>query len=66
MPSDAKYLPLDALAETLGLPRAWLRREANAGRLPFLQLEGRRMFDPVAVRLALAERSRVGAAEAAR
>jgi hypothetical protein len=48
---------LDSLAATLGLPRAWLKREAVACRIPSLLIGGRRKFDAAAVRAALAEQA---------
>jgi hypothetical protein len=37
------------LSERTGLPLAWLRREADAGRLPCIRAGRRRMFDLAAV-----------------
>lgn len=53
---EAKLLSLNELAERTGLPAAWLRREADEGRLPCLRVGRRRMFDPDLVQQALAER----------
>ncbi len=55
--STAKFIPLDALATTLGLPRRWLRGEAMAGRIPSLIVGNRRLFNPDAVRQALERRA---------
>ena len=41
------------LAGTLGLPLAWLKAEAAAGRIPSLRVGRRRLFDVEAVRDAL-------------
>lgn len=57
---DAQYTTLKRLAGALGIPEAWLRAEAEAGRIPSLDIGRRRLFDPEAVRAALAERSRQG------
>jgi excisionase family DNA binding protein len=54
---DAKLLSLNELSERTGLPTAWLRREAEAGRLPFLWVGRRRMFNLAAVERILAERA---------
>jgi excisionase family DNA binding protein len=51
------YITVHALARRLGLPVAWLRAEARAGRLPSLRTGRRLMFDAVAVEQALAERA---------
>lgn len=53
---DVKLLSLNELAERMGLPLAWLRREADEGRLPCLRVGRRRMFDPDLIRRALADR----------
>jgi len=44
-------------ARELGLPAAWLRREADARRVPCIRVGRRRMFDPDAVMRALAARA---------
>ncbi len=46
----SEYLPLDALATRLGLPRTWLKREADSGRLPYVQAGAHRRFDEDQVR----------------
>jgi hypothetical protein len=48
------------LSERTGLPLAWLRREADAGRLPCLRVGRRRMFDLAAVMNELAKRQTGG------
>ncbi|MCC6427498.1 MAG: hypothetical protein IT435_11830 [Phycisphaerales bacterium] len=45
-------------ANRLGVPASWLRREADADRVPCLRVGRRRMFDLEAVRLALIERAK--------
>lgn len=60
----AKLLTLNQLSERTGLPAAWLRREADAGRLPCIRAGRLRMFDLDAVLKALAERQESGAAHA--
>lgn len=59
---DAKLLTLHKLAERTGLPAAWLKREADAGRLPCIRAGRLRMFDLAAVLKALAERQESGVA----
>ncbi len=59
---DAKLLTLGQLSDRIGLPAAWLRREADAGRLPCIRAGRRRMFNLRAVAKALAERQAAPAA----
>lgn len=54
---DDKLLTLNEVADRTGLPVAWLRREADAGRLPCIRAGRRRMFDLAAVLKVLAERA---------
>jgi hypothetical protein len=61
---NAKLLTLHKLAERTGLPAAWLRREADAGRLPCIRAGRLRMFDLAAVLKALADRQESGVARA--
>jgi len=56
---DAKLLTLNQLSERTGLPVAWVKREADAGRLPCIHAGRRRMFDLAAVLKALADRGGV-------
>jgi len=61
--SHTQFVPLDVLAVRLGLPVAWLRREADAERLPCLKVGNRRrLFDVNAVQRALAKRTEAGVA----
>jgi predicted site-specific integrase-resolvase len=48
-----EYMPLDALAAALGLPRLYLRRLARMGKIPCLNVTGRLRFDEAQVREAL-------------
>lgn len=57
---DAKLLSVSQLSERTGLPAAWLRREADAGRLPCIRAGRRRMFNLATVLKALAERGESG------
>ncbi|MBC7834523.1 MAG: hypothetical protein H7Y88_05405 [Phycisphaerales bacterium] len=59
---DTKLITLHQLAERTGLPAAWLKREADAGRLPCIRAGRLRMFDLAAVLKALAERQESGVA----
>lgn len=53
-----KYISLTMLSGKTGLPLAWLRREAKAGRIPSLRVGRRMLFDSEAVTVALADMSR--------
>jgi len=61
---DAKtFIPLHALSQRLGLPAAWIRAEARAGRIPHLRAGRRLMFNPDAVESILIDRARQQAGE---
>jgi len=47
------YISLDALAVALGLPRRFLRQEAERHAIPCLRIGGRLRFEETAVRAAL-------------
>jgi len=47
------FVPLDCLAASLALPRAYLRRLADQKAIPSLDVNGRLRFDERAVRDAL-------------
>jgi len=53
-------LSLNKLAARLRLPRAWVRREAIAGRLPCLRVGRRLLFTLEAVERALTNRAANG------
>ena len=53
---DPEFIPLREAAERLGLPMAFLRTEALAGRLPFLRAGGRILFDVPSTHRALVDR----------
>ena len=48
---------LVGLARRLGLPRDWLKTEAEAGRIPSLLAGKRRLFNSEAVERALEDRA---------
>ena len=54
---STKYISITELARTTGLPLAWLKDEAKAGRIPRLLVGRRLLFDPEAVDRVLAERA---------
>ena len=51
------FIPLQRLAQRLGLPAAWLKAEAEAGGIPSLRAGRRLLFNPEAVEHALIERA---------
>lgn len=51
------FLPLRRAAGRLGVPANWLRREALAGRVPYLRVGRRMLFNPAAVEGALLNRA---------
>ena len=53
--TDTRLVSLNELADRTGLPAAWLKRDAEAGRIPSISVGRRRFFDLVAVLKALAE-----------
>jgi len=52
-----ELVTIDQLARILRIPIRWLRRETDANRLPHLDADGVSLFNPTAVRNALAERA---------
>lgn len=56
--SNKRFITISELAEQTGLPIRWLLREADGGRFPCLRAGQRRLFDPDAVRRALASRAK--------
>lgn len=47
-------LTLPRMARRLGVTQAWLRAEADAGRVPYLKAGARYLFNPTAVQESLA------------
>ncbi len=58
------YVSAIELAHELGLPLAWLKAEAKAGRIPSLQVGRRLLFNPEAVERVLLDRAAKGARDA--
>lgn len=54
--TDTRLVCIHELADRTGLPVAWLKREAEAGRIPGIQAGRRRFFDTAAVLKALSNR----------
>lgn len=61
--AETKLIPESELADRTGLPRRFIRSEANQGRLPFLKVGARRYFDLTVVLTALAKRQTKGGAK---
>ena len=62
---DARYIPLRHAAGRLGLPVAYLRREAEAGSIPALRCDRRWFVDWLATEAAIRERAAQQPQEAA-
>ena len=56
----SEFVPIAELSRRLKLSKAWLLREANAGRIPSLRAGKRRLFNPAAVAATLAARAASG------
>ncbi|MBP8305150.1 MAG: helix-turn-helix domain-containing protein [Phycisphaerae bacterium] len=54
---NGQLLSLPVLAQTLNLPKAWIRAEADAGRLPHLRIGRRYRFNLEVVLRALLVRA---------
>jgi hypothetical protein len=50
-----KYTTLKNLSRILGLPKPYLKKQAECGNIPFLIVNGYYRFDVEAVKAALAE-----------
>jgi hypothetical protein len=55
--STTIYTSAMELANELGLPLAWLKAEAKAGRIPSLRVGRRQLFNVESVQRTLAERT---------
>lgn len=53
-----QLLNLVTMARVLGVPKSWLKDEADAGRVPCLRAGDRYLFAPDAVERVLADRAR--------
>lgn len=63
--SIAPFTDATITARQLGVPRSWLLREVEAGRIKFINVGRRRMFDAEAIRKSLKERETVATTEGA-
>lgn len=52
-----RVLNLPRMARRLGVTQAWLKREAEANRVPALRADRRLLFEPAAVEEAVAQRA---------
>lgn len=57
------FITLHALSRRLGLPAAWIKAEAEAGRIPSLRTGRRLMFSVEAVREHLIRRASEGVSD---
>lgn len=55
---ETVLIPLNEMARRLRVTLKWLRGEADAGRIPHLNADGRILVDPKVVEDVLAERAR--------
>lgn len=62
-PHSESFLSLQNTAAQLGVPAAWLRQEARAGRVPYLRAGRRLLFHPAAVEAELLDRANMHAKE---
>lgn len=51
------FLPLHRAASRLGVPANWLRMEALTGRVPYLRVGRRMLFNPAAIEEVLLHRA---------
>lgn len=51
-PSE-EFDPVERVAARLGVPTNWLKAQADAGKVPFIKVSNRRLFDLDSVRKAL-------------
>ena len=51
-----KYVSVHGLSDITKLPSSWIKREADAGRIPCMRVGRSRMFDPELVHKALTAR----------
>jgi len=59
-PRSEPVVGLARMARQLGITQAWLKGEAEAGRVPCLWAGGRFLFSPEAVKAVLARRAAGG------
>ncbi len=64
MDTENELVNVHGLARRLRLPAAWLRDEAEAGRIPSLKAGRRRLFNVEAVEHCLLDRAAAGTSDA--
>lgn len=57
-PGDTIFFPLEVVADRIGVPAYWMLKEAEANRVPYLDVGDRWLFNPYAVARALLDRER--------
>jgi hypothetical protein len=60
MERESTFAPLQRTAARLGVPAAWLKCEAEAGRVPHIKAGRRILFHAATIEQALAERAAAG------
>jgi len=63
MDREPTYQTVERAAARLGIPAAWLRAEAEAGRLPCVKAGRRTLLSAAAVEVALLSRANTGDTE---
>lgn len=63
--NDPKFISVEVAARQLGLPCAWLKNEAQNGRVPTIRAGRRLLVDPVEVERVLLERAQKASKEEA-
>ncbi|MCC6681135.1 MAG: helix-turn-helix domain-containing protein [Phycisphaeraceae bacterium] len=57
--NEPRFISVLEAAAKLGVPAAWLKREADSGRVPAIRAGRRLRIDPDAVARVLLERARI-------
>jgi len=65
MEREPMFMSAAAAANRLGLPKSWIKSEAEAGRIPFVRAGSRMLFSVAMVERALTERAGADKPEAA-
>ncbi len=55
--NEPRFVPLYTLARRSGIPEAFLKKEADAGRIPYIQAGRRRLFNQTDVEAVLSQQS---------
>jgi hypothetical protein len=65
MEREPTFMSASSVAARLGLPKTWVKSEAEAGRIPCVRAAGRMLFSVAMVERALTERAGADKPEAA-